>query len=176
MRVAITGLLSLLSVLCLAQTKPLSVCDILRRPADWDNNVVLVQAHYGSGMEDSFLYDNRCPGREIWFDYPEHAAQEDLLAKDRSANRRIPVALKRDNKFADFERYASLRNDKNTLCPALDLVVTVRGRLDSKRDWPVNKNCPQPFGMCNYRARLVLESVQDVSIGNSNPRCKSPYG
>jgi hypothetical protein len=172
MKVATTALLPLLSALCLAQTKPLSVCDILSRPADWNNNVVLVRAHHGSGMEDSFLYDDRCPGREIWFDYPENAAQDDALVKDKLSNRRTPVTLQRDKKFSDFERYANLRDDKNPLCPALDLVITVRGRLDSKRGKPVTKNCPEPFGMCNYPARFVLESVQDVSIGHSKPRCK----
>ena len=58
-------------------TNPLSVCDIQARRADWDNNVVLLKAHHGSGMEDSFLWDERCPGKDIKLDYPEEAEKAD---------------------------------------------------------------------------------------------------
>lgn len=167
---AITVLLLLLSAFSLAQTKPLSVCDILRRAADWDNNIVLVRAHAGGGLEDFFLGDDdaQCA---IWFAYPDAAAQDDATVNRTFARRRIPVSLKRDSKFADFAR-SGKRDDKNPTCPGLDLVVTVWGRLDSKQNKSVSKTCPQPFGMCNYRARLVLESVEDVTIGHSKPRCK----
>jgi len=63
---------------------------------------VLLRAHYGSGMEDSFLYDERCPSQEIWFDYPGRAAQEDALMGDRLTPRRTPVTLKQNHQLVEF--------------------------------------------------------------------------
>jgi hypothetical protein len=170
-KLAAVALVPLLSLLCLAQTKPLSVCDILTRPSVWNDNVVLVQAHYGWGMQDSFLWDERCRGEEIFFNYPQFAAKEDALLKDKLADRRTPVILKRDKQLADFEQYRSQWDEKNPMCPELDIIVTVRGRIDSKRSVPLNKKCLKPFGMCNYQARLVLESVQEVGATDSKPKC-----
>jgi hypothetical protein len=172
MKLAAVALLPLFSALCFPQTKPLSVCDLLNKPDDWDNQLVLVRAHYGSGMEDSFLHDEHCPSQQIWFDYPEAAAKEDAVVNDKLAQQRIPVSLKRDRQLVHFEKYASVRDPAKPMCPGLDIVLTAHGRVDTKRDTPLNKNCREPFGMCNYRARLVLESIQDVSVSDSKPLCK----
>lgn len=171
-----TAILPVVALLpsCFAQTKPLSVCDILKKPADWNNNIVLLRAHYGSGMEDAFLYDERCPGQEIWFDYPGAAAHEDAIVEDSLAPQRTPANLKQDDQFMEFEKYARVRDEKRPMCPGVGSLLTVRGRIDSQRD-PRRKNknkCEKPFGMCNYPARLVLESVQSVALDKSKPQCK----
>lgn len=162
----------LLSALCLAQTEPLFVCKILSRAADWDNNIVLVRAHYVSFWDSSSAIleddDTHC---SIELVKPEVAAQEDAEEKRKYASRRTPVTLKVDSKLADLYRYGSVRDDKNPDCPMLDVVATVWGRVDSKPIQPAKKHCSKPFG-CKYEPRLVLESVEEVSIGHSKPPCK----
>ena len=157
---------------CLAQTKPLSVCDVLKKSADWNNNIVLLRAHYGSGMEDAFLYDERCPGQEISFDYPEAAAHEDALVEDRLAPQRTPVTLNKNDQLMEFEKDAAVRDENNPLCPGLGILLTIRGRFDSQRDPRRKSKCEKPFGMCNYPARFVLESVQSIALDKSKPQCK----
>jgi len=44
----------LISPSCLARTKPLSVCDVLKKPVDWNNNIVLLRAHYGQEWKTPF--------------------------------------------------------------------------------------------------------------------------
>jgi len=162
----------LISPSCLARTKPLSVCDVLKKPVDWNNNIVLLRAHYGSGMEDSFLYDERCPSQEIRFDYPGRAAQEDALMGDRLTPRRTPVTLKQNHQLVEFQKYAEIVDERKPMCPGLGILLTIRGRIDSKRDMRLTKKCGKPFGMCSYPARLVLESVQTVALDKSKPQCK----
>ena len=154
-----------------AQTRPLSVCDIVAHAADWDNNVVLIRAHYRLGMEDSFLFDDRCQGKTIWFDYPESAAQEDALLKDKLSSKRKAVTLDKNRNLAELEHYAGMRDESNQMCQRMDIEITAVGRIDSKRGIIDKKNC-EPFGMCNYPARFVLASVREVTANESKQPCR----
>ena len=154
-----------------AQTKLLSVCEIVAHVSDWNNNVVLIQAHYHSGFEDSFLFDEKCPGKEIWLDYPESAAKEDALLNDTQRTKRTFVSLDKDAKFPEFERYASVRDKHNPMCQQLEIEIAAVGRVDTKRGVAPKKNC-QPFGMCNYPARFVLATIRQVSAGESMQPCR----
>lgn len=63
-------------------------------------------------MEDSFLYDERCPGQEVWFDYPDAAAHEDALVEDKLAFQRAPVTLKQNDQLMEFRKYSGVRDEK----------------------------------------------------------------
>jgi hypothetical protein len=154
-----------------AQTRPLSVCDVVKHTGDWDNNVVLIRAHYYGGMEDSFLFDDRCQGKTIWFDYPESAAQEDALLKDSLSSKRKTIILDKNSNLAAFQHYAGLRVESNPMCQRIDIEITAVGRIDSKRGIVDKKNC-EPFGMCNYPARFVLASVREVTASESKQPCR----
>jgi hypothetical protein len=155
------------------KTNPLSVCDIQARRADWDNNVVLVKAHYGSGMEDSFLWDEKCPGKDIELEYPEQAEEIDKSLGAAFPSKSKPVSLSRDDKFLQFEKLVSIRDENNIMCQKLDVVIEAVGRIDTKREAAKsNPNCRLPFGMCNYSARFILQSVKDVHAVTGKPMCK----
>jgi hypothetical protein len=157
----------------LLKATPLSVCEILDHSKDWDNNVVLIKAHYGSGMEDSFLWDEGCQGREIDLEFPNGADRGDKDLRDLASSHRIRVELNEDKNFEKFEKLVSVRNEKNVMCQKQEIILEAVGRVDTKRQFEEkNPNCRLDFGMCNYSARFVLESVKEVSATNTKPKCK----
>ena len=152
------------------KTTPLSVCEILDHSKDWDNQVVLIKAHYGSGMEDSFLWDERCQGREIELEYPDGADRDDRSLHDLAYKHRIRVELNEDKNVKDFEKLVSA---KDGMCQKQDVLLEAVGRVDTRRQFEEkNPNCRLDFGMCNYSARFVLESVKEVRATNTKPKCK----
>ena len=152
-------------------TRPLTVCEIHAKQADWDNHMVLIKAHYGSGMEDSFLWDERCPDKNIELVFPKEAEETDKGAVFPSSRR--TVSLSRDENFVRFDKLVSPRAENNVTCQKFDVVIKAVGRIDTKRDVPkATSDCRHSFGMCNYSARFVLKSLKDVHVVAGPPICK----
>ena len=88
-------------------------------------------------------------------------------------SKRKPVSLGRDEKFLHFEKLISVRDENNLMWQKLDVVIEAVGRIDTKREAAkASSNCRLPFGMCNYSARFILQSVKDVHAATGKPMCK----
>ena len=156
-----------------SKTTPLSVCNVHARLEDWDNNIVVLRAHYGSGMEDSFLWDDRCLGKDIQLEQPQFADEEDSTLRARFPTKRQPVSLERNEQLLKFEKIASIRDEKNVMCPKHDVIIEAVGRIDTIRKVSTdNPKCRLTFGMCNYAARFVLQSLTEVAAGSGKAMCK----
>jgi hypothetical protein len=148
-----------------AQQQPLTatVCEIERRPQDFDGRMVRVRARVIEGFEVFAIRDGGCA--DIWLDYPGASGFGAMVssgAKTPELNR-PEIALKRD---AAFDRFvASLEaemypRNRETICQGCfryEVTATMTGRLDYGGKG-------RGFGHLNsYPTRLLLQSVADVS-------------
>jgi hypothetical protein len=175
-----------------------TVCDVLANPASFDGKVIrLKSASVTAGFDEFVIDGSDCkPAGAIWFAYPEHtkakAGPAAFLRLQLARNsavaekspRRSPVSLQRNG---DFERFDSLlatpyRSSAMCLgCPRYSVVATLIGRLDGvnaaglQRDKSGKVIGLDGFGNLNlYRARLVIQSVSDVTPREVDYAASSP--
>lgn len=170
-----------------AQTVDASVCDILSNPQSFDGKIVRVKGEIASGFEEFVLRDSSCKQSidGIWLSYPEGtkakagpAALVQLqLARNSSAAvvnpNKSTVKLDKDKNFKEFDSLLSTPYKSGGMCLGCmryTVAATVVGRLDGVKEAGVVRNTAGKFigisgyGTLNlYRARLVLQSVSDVS-------------
>lgn len=178
--------LAVSSPLC-AQVVEATACDILANPQSFDGKIVRVKGTISSGFEEFALKDPSCdrPINAIWLAYPDGtkgkagpaAFLQLQLAKNNPAIATIPSrpAVKLD-KNKDFKQFDSLLSTPYKTggmclgCTRYTVTATLVGRLDGVKDAGIARDgsgkvvSANGFGNLNlYRARLVLQSVGDVS-------------
>jgi hypothetical protein len=170
-----------------AQAVDATTCDILANPQSFDGKIVRVKGTISSGFEEFALKDPLCdqPINAIWLAYPggtkgkagPAAFLQLQLAKNNPATATIPSrpAVKLD-KNKDFKQFDSLLSTPYKTggmclgCTRYTVTATLVGRLDGVKDAGIARDSSgkvvsaNGFGNLNlYRARLVLQSVADVS-------------
>jgi hypothetical protein len=170
-----------------AQPVDTTVCDILANPQSFDGKIVRLKAQVVAGFEQFEIKGNGCKQvpDAIWLSYPSGtngkagpvAFVRLRLAKNSTAEAasasRAPVTLERNKDFEAFDKLLSTPAKTNGTClgcAKFTVTATLVGRLDGTdvtglvRDNTGKVTALGGFGNLNrYNARLVLQSVSDVS-------------
>jgi hypothetical protein len=170
-----------------AQIVESTVCDILANPQSFDGKIVRVKGVVTSGFEEFAIRGSGCNQmvNAIWLAYPEgtkgKAGPSAFLRLQLGKNspvavtnpNRAPVTLDKNRDFKDFDNLLSTPVKTNGLClgcPKFTVTATLVGRLDGTKDTGLIRDSAGKvtglggFGNLNrYNARLVLQSVSDIS-------------
>jgi hypothetical protein len=170
-----------------AQTIDAALCDILSDPQSFDGKVVRVKGTVIAGFEDFIVKDPNCHQsvNAVWLAYPEGTKAKAgpvgfvqlQLAKNSTgtavAAKRAPVKLDKNKDFKQFDSLLSTPYKGSGMClgcSKYSVTATLIGRLDGMKETGVIRDeagkfvAANGFGNMNrYRARLVLQSVADVT-------------
>ncbi len=170
-----------------AQVVDATACDILANPQSFDGKIVRVKGTISSGFEEFVLRDPSCDQsiNAIWLAYPDGtkgkagpaAFLQLQLAKNNPATASIPsrpvVKLDKNKDFKQFDSLLSTPYKAGGMClgcTRYTVTATLVGRLDGVKDAGIARDgsgkvvSANGFGNLNlYRARLVLQSIGDVS-------------
>jgi hypothetical protein len=170
-----------------AQVVDASTCDILSNPQSFDGKIVRLKGTVSSGFEEFVVKDSSCgqPINAIWLAYPDGTKGKAgpaaflrlQLAKNNPATATIPshpaVKLDKNKDFKQFDALLSTPYKAGGMClgcTRYTVTATLVGRLDGVKDAGVVRDgsgkfiSANGFGNLNlYRARLVLQSVADLS-------------
>jgi hypothetical protein len=170
-----------------AQATDSTVCEILANPQAFDGKVVRIKGVVIAGFEEFVIKGTGCNQtlNAIWLDYPEGtngkagpaAFMRLQLGKNHPATvanvNRAPIKLDKNKDFKDFDNLLSTAAKTNAICPGrvkFTVTATLVGRLDGTKDTGLLRDGAgnviglSGFGNLNrYNARLVLQSVSDVS-------------
>jgi hypothetical protein len=170
-----------------AQVVESTVCDILANPQSFDGKIVRIKGVVTSGFEEFGIKGSGCDQtvNTIWLAYPEgtkgKAGPSAFLRLQLGKNSpvvvtnssRAPVTLDKNKDFKDFDNLLATPAKTNGLClgcPKFTVTATLVGRLDGTKDAGLIRDGAgkvtglSGFGNLNrYNARLVLQSVSDVS-------------
>jgi hypothetical protein len=170
-----------------AQVVDVSVCDVLTNPQSFDGKIVRIKGTVAAGFEEFVIKDTSCNQsvNAIWLAYPEGTkgkagpvavAQVQLAKNNPSASSnpsRTQIKLDKNKEFKQFDSLLSSPYKAGGMClgcTRYSVAATMVGRLDGIKDSGVVRDSQgkfvsaQGFGNLNlYRARLVLQSVSDVS-------------
>jgi hypothetical protein len=181
-------LCSVLANCAQAQTVDATVCGILANPSSFDGKMVRIKGAVVAGFDEFAITDSSCnqPINAIWLAYPEGTKAKSgpvafvqiQLGKNNpvsapSANR-APVKLDKNNKdFKQFDALLSTPPKSGGMCLGCvryAVTATLVGRLDGTKEAGLARDVSgkiigaSGFGNLNqYAARLVLQSVSDVS-------------
>lgn len=169
-----------------AQAVDTTVCDILKNPQSFNGKTVRIKGTVAAGF-DQFIVKGPDCGQQvdaIWLAYPEGTKSKSGAAAmlqlqparnfggTVTAPVRTPVSLDKNKDFKQFDSLLSTpyKGDATCLgCVKYEVNATLVGRLDGtvaglKRDSAGKIVSISGFGNLNaYSARLVLESVSDVT-------------
>lgn len=170
-----------------AQVVDATVCDILKNPQSFNGKTVRVSGTVSAGLDNFVIKGAGCGQalNAIWLSYPEGAKAKSgpiaLLQLQPARNfagtvtsaDRAPVTLEKDKNFKQFDSLlSSAYKGGGGLCLGCvryEVSATMVGRLDGAepgihRDSAGKIVSISGFGNLNaYRARLVLQSVSDVT-------------
>jgi hypothetical protein len=170
-----------------AQVIDASVCDILANPQSFDGKMIRLKGIVYAGFDEFVVRDSVCdqPVNAIWVAYPEGtkakagpaAFLQLQLARNNPASmtstNRALIKLDKSKDFKQFDSLLSTPYKSGGMClgcTRYTVSATLIGRLDGAKDAGVVRDSSgkfvglNGFGNLNlYRARLVLESVADVS-------------
>jgi hypothetical protein len=170
-----------------AQIVDASVCDVLADPQSFDGKLVRVKGVVTAGFDEFALKDASCaqPINAIWLAYPEGtkgragpAAFVQLqLAKNNPAAAaspsRSPIKLEKNKEFKQFDSLLSTTYKAGGMCLGCiryTVTATLVGRLDCVKEAGIVRDSAGKFVSANgygnlnlYRARLVLQTVSDIS-------------
>jgi hypothetical protein len=171
-----------------AQTMDATVCEILANPASFNGKTVRIKGTVIAGFDEFVIKDSSCnqPVNAIWLAYPAGTkakagpvafVQLQLAKNNPSAlNNQIRAEAKLDKNNKDFKQFDSLLSTPAKVsgmclgCARYSVTATLVGRLDGTKDATLVRDASgkvisaDGFGNMNrYAARLVLESVADVS-------------
>jgi hypothetical protein len=172
-----------------AQAVDTTVCEILNNPQSFNGKIVRIKGTVVAGFDQFVVKGADCGinvNKNIWLSYPEGtkakagpAAIVQLqparnFAGDVPAVQRTPVTLDKNSKdFKLFDSQLATPYKKGGMCLGcnkFEVTATLVGRLDSVERAAVQRDKASKiigfggFGHMNaYRARLVLESVSDVT-------------
>ncbi len=170
-----------------AQVVDTTVCDILKAPQSFNGKIVRIKGTVAAGF-DQFVVKGPTCGQfvdAIWLSYPvgtkaksgAAAIMEMQPAKNFAgtftAVTRTPVTLEKNKEFKQFDSLLSAPHKGGAMCLGCvrnEVSATLVGRLDGVADASLRRNGTGKiiglggFGNLNaYAARLVLQSVSDVS-------------
>jgi hypothetical protein len=172
-----------------AQAVDTSVCDILNNPVSFNGKIVRIKGTVAASFDQFVVKGADCGinvNKNIWLSYPEgikaKAGPAAMLqvqparnfAGDVTAAQRTPVTLDKNNKdFKLFDSQLATPYKKGGMCLGcnkFEVTATLVGRLDAVEKAGVQRDKAGKiigfggFGNMNaYAARLVLESVSDVT-------------
>ncbi len=170
-----------------AQVLDSTVCDILANPQAFDGKIVRIKAAVIAGFDEFAIKSDGCSRNvdAIWLTYPTgtkgKAGPAALLRLQLAKNspvsvestNRVPVTLDKNKDFKDFDNYLSSPAKISGICLGCvkySVSATLVGRLDGSKDTGLIRDSGgkiigiSGFGNLNrYSARLVLQSVSDVS-------------
>ena len=170
-----------------AQIMDSSVCDILANPQSFDGKIVRIKGVVIAGFEEFALKGSGCNQviNAIWLAYPEGTKGKAgpaaflrlQLGKNHPASvtnvRRAPITLDKNKDFKSFDNLLSTPAKTNGMCLAcvkFTVTATLVGRLDGAKGTGLIRDSGgtviglDGFGNLNrYRARLVLQSVSEIS-------------
>jgi hypothetical protein len=170
-----------------AQVVDASVCDILANPVSFDGKIVRIKGTVVAGFDEFIIQGPGCNQlvNAIWLSYPEGtkgkagpAAFVQLqLGRNNPASvpsvNRTAVNLDKNKDFKEFDSLLSASAKASGMCLGCvrnKVAATLVGRLDGMKDAGVVSDSAGKFlsangfgNMNRYNARLVLQSVSDVS-------------
>lgn len=170
-----------------AQVVDTTVCDILKNPQSFNGKTVRIKGTVVAGFEQFVVKGAGCGQAvdAIWLAYPEgtkaKAGPAVMLHLQPAGNfegtsatpQRAPVTLQKDKAFKEFDSHLAAPYKSNAVCLGCNryaVSATLVGRLDGVANAGFSRNAAgkivgiSGFGNLNaYRARLVLQSVADVS-------------
>ena len=170
-----------------AQVVNTTVCAILKDPASFNGKTVQIKGLVMAGFDQFEITDKGCGVQvnAIWLDYPEgthgKAGPVALLQLQPARNfagtvqppPQTPAKLDKNASFKSFDSLLSTVHKINGMCLGCNryaVTATLVGRLDGvakadvRRDKDGKITSIAGFGNLNgYHARLVLESVSDVT-------------
>jgi len=170
-----------------AQIIDASICEILANPQSFDGKIVRVKGMAAAGFDEFAIKDATCnqPVNGIWLAYPEGtkgkagpaAILQMQLARNNDAAvpgvSRLSVKLDKNKDFKQFDSLLSTPYKAGGMCLGCiryTATATVVGRLDGVKEAGIVRDSSGKFVSANgfgnlnlYRARLVLQSVSDVS-------------
>jgi hypothetical protein len=170
-----------------AQVVDTTVCDVLKDPKSFDGKTVRIKATVAAGFDQFVLKGSGCGHyvNAIWLSYPEgsktKAGPVALLQVQMAHNftgtvpaiARTPVTLDKSKDFKQFDSLLSTPQKGTAMClgcTRYEVNATLVGRLDGVDDAGVRRDAAgkivgvSGFGNLNlYKARLVLQSVSDVT-------------
>ncbi|HSZ61789.1 MAG TPA: hypothetical protein VK828_08320 [Terriglobales bacterium] len=170
-----------------AEIPDVSVCEILAKPESFDGKTVRVKGTVTAGFDEFAVKDASCnqPINAIWLAYPEGtkgkagpAAFVQLqLGHNNNAAAPTPsrasVKLDKDKEFKQFDSLLSSPYKAGGMCLGCiryQVTASLVGRLDGVNEAGVVRDKAGKFVSANgygnlnlYRARLVIQTVSDVS-------------
>jgi hypothetical protein len=171
-----------------AQVVDATVCEILTSPQSFNGKIVRVKATVEAGFDQFVVKGTDCglPVNDIWLAYPEGSKAKAgpavvvriqparNFAGEIAAIQRTPVVLDKNNKeFKQFDSLLATPFKKGGMClgcSRYQVTATLVGRLDGVKSATLHRDSAGKitsfggFGHMNaYRARLVLESVSEVT-------------
>jgi hypothetical protein len=170
-----------------AQTVDTSICEILANPQSFDGKTVRIKGTVIAGFDEFAIKDASCGQavNAIWVAYPEGtkakagpvAFLQIQLARNNavtaSDTNRPPVKLDKSKDFKQFDSLLSTPYKSRGICLGCvryTIHATLVGRLDGAKEAGLVRDnagrvvAANGFGNLNrYSARLVLQSVSDVS-------------
>ena len=172
-----------------AQAVDTTVCEILNHPQSFNGKIVRIKGTVIAGFDQFVVKGADCGinvNKNIWLSYPEgtkaKAGPATMVqiqparnfAGEVPAVQRIPVALDKNSKdFKLFDSQLATPYKKGGMCLGcnkFEVTATLVGRLDAVEKAGVQRDKAGKivgfggFGHMNaYRARLVLQSVSDVT-------------
>jgi hypothetical protein len=175
------------SIFLPAQVVDATVCDILANPQSFDGKTVRVKGTVSAGFDEFVLKDAPCnqPINAIWLAYPPGtkgkagpAASVQLqLARNNPAAtsiaNRSSVKIEKNKEFKQFDSLLSTPYKSGGMClgcTRYTVTATLVGRLDGVKEAGITRDSAAKFVNANgfgnlnlYRARLVLQTVADIS-------------
>jgi hypothetical protein len=170
-----------------AQVADASICEILANPQSFDGKIVRVKGTVSAGFDEFAIQDATCNQliSAIWLAYPEGTkgkagpAAFVQLQLGRNNNAAAPspnrssVKLDKNKDFKQFDSLLSTTYKAGGMCLGCiryTVTATLVGRLDGVKEAGVVRDGSGKFASANgygnlnlYRARLVLQTVSDVS-------------
>lgn len=170
-----------------AQVTDTSVCEILANPVSFDGRIVRLKGTVVTGFDEFIIQGPSCNQlvNAIWLSYPEgtkgKAGPAAFVQLQLGRNNpvsvpsitRTAVNLDKNKDFKEFDSLLSASPKASGMCLGCirnKVTATLVGRLDGMKDAGVVWDNTGKFvsangfgNMNHYNARLVLQSVSDVS-------------
>lgn len=171
----------------MAEIVDTSVCEVLTAPQSFDGKIVRIKSMVAAGFDEFSIKDSTCNHHvnAIWLSYPDGAkgkagasalVQLQLGANNTSTVPHLDRSLVKLDKNKDFKQFDSLLSTPYKSggmcmgCMRYTVTATLVGRLDGVKDAGIVRDSSGKFVSANgfgnlnlYRARLVLQTVSDVS-------------
>jgi len=167
------------------------VCDVIKSPASFDGKMVRIKGTVVAGFDEFIVKDPTDPNcgfpvNGIWLSYPQGSKAKSgpvVMVTAQPAHNytgtwkapaRTAVTLDKSKEFKEFDSLLAQSHQKGADmclgCARYEVTATFVGRLDGVADAAIKRDASNKivgfggFGNMNaYPARLVLESVSDVS-------------